>query len=79
MDKVILVPDLIEYAFVWVSLSGAKVMKESIQINHVTRFTNVCAHQITGICEFFLHPEKACLKIFSAWNACNYCCLEEAP
>ncbi len=24
--------------------------EESIKINHAMRFTNVCAHQITGIC-----------------------------
>ncbi len=27
-----------------------KLWEESIQMNHATRFTNVCACQITGIC-----------------------------
>ncbi len=27
-----------------------KLWAESIQMNHATCFTNVCAHQITGIC-----------------------------
>ncbi len=46
------VPDIIEYAFVGVSLSDAKCILGGgvIQINHAPRFTNVCACQITGVC-----------------------------
>ncbi len=50
MDTVMFAPDFIEYAFLGVSLSDAKLWEESIQMNHATRFTNVCARQITGIC-----------------------------
>ncbi len=49
MDTVIFAPDLIEYAFLGVSLSAVEII-ESIQMNHATCFTNVCACQITGIC-----------------------------
>ncbi len=35
-------------------------------MNHAMRFTNVCAHQITGICAIVERPNKACLKLFCA-------------
>ncbi len=66
MDTVIFVPDLIEYAFVGVSLSDANLWEDSIKMNHAMRFTNVCNRQITGICTIILRPEKACLKLFCA-------------
>ncbi len=31
-------------------------------MNHATRFTNVCARQITDICAIIQHPIKAGLK-----------------
>ncbi len=36
---------LSEFAF-----KTQKLWEESIKMNHAMRFTNVCAHQITGIC-----------------------------
>ncbi len=66
MDTVIFAPDLIEYVSVGVSLSDAKFkIKKSIKMNHATRFTNVCARQINGICAIF-NTQKACLKLFCA-------------
>ncbi len=50
MDTVIFAPDLIEYAFWRFPFQMQNLCEESIQINHATRFTNVCACQITGIC-----------------------------
>ncbi len=47
---VIFAPDLIEYAFVGVSLSDAKFIGEGIKMNHAMWFTNIWAHQITSIC-----------------------------
>ncbi len=41
---------LIEYAFVGVSFQTQNLWEESIKMNHATRFTNICARQITGIC-----------------------------
>ncbi len=41
--RISLTPDLIEYAFVGVSLSDEII----IQMNHATRFTNVCTRQTT--------------------------------
>ncbi len=32
-------------------------------MNHTTHFTNVCAHQITGICAIIQYLKKACLTI----------------
>ncbi len=47
MDTVIFAPDLIEYAFLGVSLTDAKViLEECIQMIQATRFTNVCARHI---------------------------------
>ncbi len=43
MDIVIFAPDLIEYAFVDVSLSEQTLWEESIQMNRAMRFTNVHA------------------------------------
>ncbi len=56
---VIFAPDLIEYAFLGVSLSDAKVMEESIQVWE-ERYSMIT---------IFNAPEKACLKLFCAWNA----------
>ncbi len=56
--RISLTPDLIEYAFVGVSLSDEII----IQMNHATRFTNVCTRQTT----LFLSPKKACLELFWA-------------
>ncbi len=50
-----------------------KMQNISIKMNHTTRFTNVCARQITEIC-IINTPNKAHLKLFWAWNGCNYCC-----
>ncbi len=50
MDTVIFAPDLIEYAFLQFPFQIQNLWEESIQMNHATRFTNVCARQITGIC-----------------------------
>ncbi len=50
VDTVIFAPDIIEYAFLGVSPLDAKLWEESIQMNHATCFTNVCARQIIAIC-----------------------------
>ncbi len=55
---VIFAPDLIEYAFLGVSLSDAKVM----------------GGEYSNESRLFNAPEKACLKLFCAWNGFNYCC-----
>ncbi len=59
--------------------SDARFLEESVQMNRAMQFINVRACQITGICAVILHPKKACLKLFCAWNGCSCCCLEEAP
>ncbi len=33
-------------------------------MNHATRFTNVCARQITGICAIIYRPKKHVLNYF---------------
>ncbi len=43
MDIVIFAPDLIEYAFVDISLSEQTLWEESIQMNRAMRFTNIHA------------------------------------
>ncbi len=66
MDTVIFVPELIEYAFLGVSLSEAKFMLESIQMNHATLFTNVCALQSTG---WYMRHYLIYLTNVFIWNA----------
>ncbi len=39
-------------------LQTQNLWEESIKINHAMRFTNVCAHQITGICAQKKHVLK---------------------
>lgn len=36
--------------------------EKSIEMNHATQFTNVCARQFAGICTTIKHPKKHVLK-----------------
>ncbi len=72
MDTVIFAPDLIEHAFVGVSLSDTKFMGG--EYSNATQFTNVCVYMH----HYLTPPKKACLKLFCTWNGCNYCFLEES-
>ncbi len=68
MDTVIFVPDLIEYAFVGISLSDAKFMRGEYS-NESHNVIYWCLH-LSNYWYFrhYLMPNKACLKLFYIWN-----------